>query len=153
MNQNSIDGGNGNDKIYGLQGNDFLSGLNGNDQIFGGDGNDQIFGDSGNDKIYGEGSSDKLLGGDGNDLLDGWYKSFQAGQIDELTGGKGSDTFVLGDKTDGVYYLGNGYAKIQDFRLSEGDKLQLTGNIKDYSISLGSSSSLSLGLNYKNDYC
>ena len=151
LNQNSIDGGNGNDKIYGLQGNDFLSGLNGNDQIFGGDGNDQIFGDSGNDKIYGEGGSDKLLGGDGNDLLDGWYKSFQAGQIDELTGGKGSDTFVLGDKTDGVYYLGNGYAKIQDFRLSEGDKLQLTGNIKDYSISLGSSSSLSLGLNYKND--
>lgn len=68
-----------------------------------------------------------------------------------MTGGKGSDTFVLGDKTDGVYYLGDGYAKIQDFRLLEGDKLQLTGNIKDYSISSGSSGSWSLRLNYKND--
>ncbi|GJD21672.1 hypothetical protein RIVM261_066280 [Rivularia sp. IAM M-261] len=151
LNQNSIDGGNGNDKIYGLQDNDFLRGLNGNDQIFGGDGNDQTFGDNGNDLLYGERGSDKLFGGDGNDLLDGWYKSFQGGQFDELTGGKGSDTFVLGDKTDGVYYLGDGYAKIQDFRLLEGDKLQLTGNVRDYSISSGSSGSWSLGLNYKND--
>lgn len=124
LNQNSIDGGNGNDKIYGLQENDFLRGLSGSDQIF---------------------------GGDGNDLLDGWYKSFQVGQVDELTGGQGSDTFVLGNETDGVYYLGDGYAKIQDFSLLEGDKLQLTGNIRDYSISSGSSGSWLLQLNYKND--
>ncbi|MEA5598404.1 hypothetical protein [Rivularia sp. UHCC 0363] len=132
LNPNSIDGGNGNDQIYGLQGNDSLTGLNGNDSLYGG------------------GGSDQLIGGDGKDVLDGWYKSFEAGQIDELTGGKGRDTFVLGNETDGVYYLGDGNAVIKDFRLLEGDRLQLTGNIKDYSISL-SSADRSLELSYKND--
>jgi len=136
LNQNSIDGANGNDKIYGLQENDSLAGLNGNDSLYGGAG------------------SDTLIGGDGNDLLDGWHKSFQVGQIDELTGGEGSDTFVLGDDTDGVYYLGDGYAKINDYSLFEGDKLELTGNFRDYSISSVSfnfSGTSSLKLNYKND--
>ncbi len=132
LNQNSIDGGNGNDRIYGLQENDSLTGLNGNDSLYGGSG------------------SDKLLGGDGEDVLDGWYKSFEVGQIDELTGGKGGDTFVLGNETDGVYYLGDGNAVIKDLRFLEGDRLQLTGNIKDYSISL-SFSDRSLELSYKND--
>ncbi|MGB3654324.1 MAG: calcium-binding protein [Rivularia sp. (in: cyanobacteria)] len=132
LNQNSIDGGNGNDGIYGLQENDFLTGLNGNDSLYGGSG------------------SDKLLGGDGEDVLDGWYKSFEVGQIDELTGGKGGDTFVLGNETDGVYYLGDGNAVIKDFRFLERDRLQLTGNIKDYSISF-SFSDRSLELSYKND--
>ena len=66
----------------------------------------------------------------------------------------GSDTFVLGNETDGVYYLGDGYAKIEDFGFFEGDKLELTGNIRDYSISLeslNSEDSSSLKLNYKND--
>jgi Ca2+-binding RTX toxin-like protein len=136
LNQNSIDGANGNDQIYGLQEDDFLAGLNGNDSLYGGSG------------------SDTILGGNGNDLLDGWGTSSQVGQIDELTGGEGRDTFVLGNETDGVYYLGDGYAKIQDFRLFEGDRLQLGGNIQDYSISsvsFSSSDSSSFQLNYKND--
>ncbi|AFY56422.1 putative calcium-binding protein [Rivularia sp. PCC 7116] len=133
LNQNSIEGGNGNDKIYGLEENDTLTGLDGNDSLYGGAG------------------SDKLLGGDGNDLIDGWYKSFQADQIDTFTGGAGSDTFVLGNDTDGVYYLGNGYAQIQDFRAFEGDKIQWAGNIEDYSTSLKSSDSSFLQLYYQND--
>ena len=136
LNQNSIDGADGNDKIYGLQEDDALAGFNGNDSLYGGAG------------------SDTLIGGNGNDLLDGWHKSFQTGQIDTLTGGAGNDTFVLGNETDGVYYLGDGYAKIEDFGFFEGDKLELTGNIQDYSISfmsLNSSDSSSLKLNYKND--
>lgn len=113
-----------------------------------------IDGADGNDSLYGGSGSDTINGGNGNDLLNGWGTSSEVDQIDELTGGEGGDTFVLGNETDGVYYLGDGYAKIQDFGLFEGDQLQLGGNIQDYSISSVSFDSLdssSLQLNYKND--
>jgi Ca2+-binding RTX toxin-like protein len=71
-------------------------------------------------------------------------------QIDTLTGKKGGDTFVLGgdifstprrgpdsEKKSMVFYTEKGdrdYAVITDFRRSQGDKIQLLGDIKDYSL-------------------
>lgn len=47
-----IDGGDGNDTIYGDLGDDIISGGLGNDSLYGGDGNDIINGGAGNDTIY-----------------------------------------------------------------------------------------------------
>ena len=51
-----------------------------------------------------------------------------------MSGGDGADTFVLGDASD-VFYQEAGFATIIDFEFSEGDKIQVFGNIDDYSLS------------------
>ncbi|MEO0995705.1 MAG: hypothetical protein AAFX62_18145 [Pseudomonadota bacterium] len=56
-----VDGGDGNDSLYGYNGNDTLSGGNGDDEIYGGWGNDRLFGGWGKDKLF---------GGDGDDEID-----------------------------------------------------------------------------------
>lgn len=54
----------------------------------------------------------------------------------------GADTFVLGDAFN-VYYLGSQQAlsrsaNINDFRRSDGDKIQLKGSASQYTLSSGS---------------
>ena len=77
-----LNGGSGNDIIYGGgssdlingdTGNDFLSGLAGNDSINGDGGNDVIVGGLGDDSLSGGDSSDTFVWnlGDGNDVIDG----------------------------------------------------------------------------------
>jgi Ca2+-binding RTX toxin-like protein/subtilisin-like proprotein convertase family protein len=90
---NTIDGGKGNDIINGDAGNDILYGSAGNDQISGSSGNDKLYGEDGNDILKGEAGDDLLDGGDGNDKL---YSS-GSGDDDTLTGGLGSDIFVIGN--------------------------------------------------------
>ncbi|TNF58573.1 MAG: type I secretion protein [Rhodobacteraceae bacterium] len=64
----TINGGNGDDTIYGQAGNDVLSGQNGNDFIVGGLGADTISGGNQNDTIeFGQG--DSVDGGAGDDLF------------------------------------------------------------------------------------
>lgn len=67
-------------------------------------GNDIIYGGDGDDIIYGQGGNDTLYGGEGNDIL---------------YGGTGADTFVweIGDTGDDV---------IKDFKIAEGDKIDLS---------------------------
>ncbi len=90
------------DSLMGKAGADWLESFSGNDTLFagagadrldGGDGDDTLFGEAGNDVLNGGHGADVLWGGDGNDVLyagavalDGW---------DTLTGGTGSDVFVL----------------------------------------------------------
>jgi Ca2+-binding RTX toxin-like protein len=88
--------------------------------LIGGNGSDLLFGDLGNDS---------LDGGEGNDTLTGAgliANSFGRGEIDLLTGGIGSDRFVIGDANT-AYYLTDGdlnYALITDFNPLE-DTIQL----------------------------
>ncbi|MFN6002758.1 MAG: Calx-beta domain-containing protein [Dolichospermum sp.] len=61
------------------------------------------------------------------------------GEIDSLSGGTGSDRFILGNATK-VYYDdgntltngGNDYADITDFNIAEGDIIQLQGTSSNY---------------------
>jgi Ca2+-binding RTX toxin-like protein len=85
----TIDGGDGNDLIYGLAGDDDLSGGDGNDTIFGGAGNDTIYGDAGNDTLYGGEGNDTIYGGSGDDVIMGGLGA------DNLWGGAGADVFVF----------------------------------------------------------
>jgi von Willebrand factor type D domain/Bacterial Ig domain/FG-GAP repeat/Calx-beta domain/RTX calcium-binding nonapeptide repeat (4 copies) len=131
----SISGQQGNDKIFGnvgqdvLSGNlndDYLDGEKGQDILIGGDGNDSLFGGLGNDVLKGDNGKDILTGVDINAINPGIE------EIDTLTGGGGSDIFILGD-VNNTYYdnLDSDYALITDFNASE-DSIQLHGKADDY---------------------
>ncbi|MDF0552331.1 hypothetical protein [Kamptonema sp. UHCC 0994] len=131
----TISGRQGNDKIFGNVGQDVLSGnLNddyldaekGQDILIGGDGNDSLFGGLGNDVLKGDNGNDILTGVDINAINPGIE------EIDTLTGGGGSDIFVLGDVNNTYYDNGDtDYALITDFNASE-DSIQLNGKADDY---------------------
>jgi len=108
----SVYGGPGNDLIEGRGGDDYLRGGPGNDDIWGHNGIDTLQGDAGNDTLRGGNDDDILEGGDGLDRLFGdagddvlWgnaeysYDPFWGWRnepdydVDELTGGSGSDQF------------------------------------------------------------
>ncbi|MBD2443165.1 hypothetical protein H6G25_08115, partial [Dolichospermum sp. FACHB-1091] len=109
-------------------------------QITGTSQNDTITTGSGNDTINGGAGNDTINGGTGNDTIDGVNGTLLTpglGEIDVLTGGTGSDRFILGNATK-VYYddgntLTNGsndYADITDFNI--GDIIQLQGTSSNY---------------------
>ena len=90
--------GDGNDTISGGAGNDFpLSGNDGDDTITGGTGDDLLIGGAGNDTLNGNEDNDTLWGGDGNDMLSG-----DAGN-DILFGEGGIDNMAGGLGTDQLY--------------------------------------------------
>ena len=93
--------------------------------------------------ITGNARDNVLDGGDGNDVLTGGFGSGLAGsqEIDRLNGGAGADTFILGD-AGGRFYDDRssltpgvkGYAQIDDFTPSQGDRLKLKGAEAEYFI-------------------
>jgi Ca2+-binding RTX toxin-like protein len=132
----TLDGWKGDDTMYGGYGNDTMYGWYGNDYMNGGAGNDQIYGEYGNDTLIGGFGNDNLDGGEGNDRLNG-YGSVKNNdsQFDNLYGGSGADTFVLGGYWGASYdETGDGYAVIKDFDYREGDKIEVKGNASQYQL-------------------
>ncbi|MBQ0713511.1 MAG: hypothetical protein KBT53_11170 [Porticoccus sp.] len=68
-----IQGGNNNDRLYGMGGNDILNGQSGNDYIEGGTGDDTITGGKGIDTLVGGAGKDTFVfnSGDGFDIVKG----------------------------------------------------------------------------------
>lgn len=134
----------GNDTVFGDYGNDQLYGGMDNDYLDGGFGEDYIQGDGGADTLLGSYDNDTLVGGTGSDALYGesgydYIKGYghTLYEVDTLSGGSEADTFVLGDWYNGTHYTDDasyGYAVITDFSAWEGDKLQVNGNVSDYSM-------------------
>ncbi|HYO09285.1 MAG TPA: FG-GAP-like repeat-containing protein [Tepidisphaeraceae bacterium] len=91
-NKDTVDGGTGNDRLNGNGGNDRLFGVAGRDRVYGYDGNDYLDGGSSNDRLDGGGGADTLLGNAGNDRF-----ITNDGAVDQLFGGKGTDTLASGD--------------------------------------------------------
>ncbi len=91
-------------------GNDTINGGSGDDEIGGKGGNDQLYGDEGDDQIWGDDGDDSIRGGLGDDTLTG----------DDLSGGRGSDTFVLA--------VGEGTDTITDFEIGI-DAVELFGDL------------------------
>jgi Ca2+-binding RTX toxin-like protein len=96
-----LSGGAGDDRIEGgdetIAGTgDRINGGAGNDVLFGNGGDDTLHGDTGRDGLVGGLGNDVLVGGDDNDLLEGG-----AGN-DRLDGGRGDDTLFAGDGNDVV---------------------------------------------------
>ncbi|MCW9681812.1 calcium-binding protein, partial [Dolichospermum planctonicum UHCC 0167] len=109
-------------------------------QITGTELNDTIYTGNGNDTINGGGGNDTIDGGEGNDTINGVNGTLLTaglGEIDTLTGGTGSDRFILGNTTKAYYDDGNtlandsnDYADITDFNI--GDIIQLQGTSSNY---------------------
>ncbi|MFZ6681424.1 putative Ig domain-containing protein [Undibacterium sp. Tian12W] len=116
-----IDGGKGNDILFGQGGADTVLGGEGDDDIYGDDvydnltplsvhGNDSLDGGDGNDTLTGGGRDDRLDGGKGDDVL--WGDGYVDGKkildadlhgSDYLDGGEGNDTLVGGGRSDTLY--------------------------------------------------
>jgi autotransporter-associated beta strand protein len=89
-----VNGNDGRDTIYGETGDDSLRGGGGSDLCDGGDGIDTVRGDAGNDNLSGGANPDRLRGSAGNDTLDGGGgRDLLAGETgdDSLFGGTGED--------------------------------------------------------------
>jgi uncharacterized delta-60 repeat protein len=93
-----IDGGNGNDSIFGGPSNDLISGNAGRDTLFGGRGNDTLHGNDGNDYLNPGPGQDQAFGDAGNDQI---FSLDNA--TDTLDGGGGFDRA----KRDSVDILSN----------------------------------------------
>ena len=79
-----IDGGEGNDLIFGQDDDDTLSGGSGDDTLFGGIDEDSLSGGTGNDVLLGGQGADHVSGGDDADIIG-------AGIGDTIVGGEGGD--------------------------------------------------------------
>jgi len=104
-----------------------------NNAIEGNNLNNNLTGGLGNDTLVGGLGNDTLSGGEGSDVLNGFGTvASNASQFDYLTGGAGTDYFVLGGAW-GVSYVepGDGYAIIQDWTTA--DRIQVR-NIGSYSL-------------------
>ena len=130
----TVDGGEGQDRLYGLGGDDRLDGGAGIDRVDGGDGDDLLDGGAGDDggqvmgDLPGAGvMAGGLFGGAGDDRLDGG-----AGR-DALSGGAGRDGFAFG--------LGSGVDRVLDFHTAEGDRVLLGAGIDASGIELTRSAS------------
>ena len=115
----TINGGDGEDRIYGALFSDGLLGGDGTDLIFGNGGNDGVYGDDGDDYLYGGRGNDFVEGGAGNDLVRGNLNDdilagrtgddrlFGGGGQDTLTGDEGRD-FLLGENGNDLLIGGAG---------------------------------------------
>ena len=109
-------------------------------QITGTAASDTISTGGGNDTINGGAGNDIINAGGGNDTINGVNETLLKpglGEIDVLTGGTGSDRFILGNATKAYYDDGNtltngsnDYADITDF--NTGDIIQLQGTSSNY---------------------
>lgn len=98
------------------------------EDVWGGKGNDFLVGNSSSNAIDGGGGDDRLVGVDDRQRNPGWR------EFDRLTGGMGSDRFVLGRSLTAFYNGGEGgivgmedYALIADFDPAV-DRVELAGD-------------------------
>ena len=103
-NDEVLEGGGANDKLWGRGGDDVLNAGNGNDLLAGGSGNDTLIDGGGNDKSFGGSGDDTFIDGAGDD---------------RSIGGRGNDTFIDGEGND--FYFGGLGADSFDFTNIEGD--------------------------------
>jgi Ca2+-binding RTX toxin-like protein len=142
----TINGGAFADKLYGdkadsFTGNPVIASVtlapydtrgDGNDIIFGFGGDDTIEGNGGDDQLHGGEGSDTIDGGPGNDFVYGGPRG--RGNLDILTGGAGSDAFMLsysdvGSNSGSSFWAGYFASSAKDFAdTAVGDILQ---NIAD----------------------
>lgn len=93
-----LDGGDGDDEVFGDSGDDRVSGGAGNDTESGNDGNDRVSGGLGNDILDGGIGSDLIEGNAGDDYLYGGFMMPMNGMPadhDRCIGGPGTNTLVM----------------------------------------------------------
>ncbi len=139
----TLNGGDGNDYLFGTGGNNVISGNGGDDYIVGYGGSNTLDGGAGNDFLAGHGGTNILTGGAGNDVLyaqsTGGHNSSLDGGADNDTlyaghyngtttmkGGAGNDTFEFLDYTIAPNPTAGAASTITDYTFGQ-DKVDLTG--------------------------
>ena len=107
--------GDGNDRIDGGSGDDTLYGAGKNDSLIGGSGGDKLYGGSGNDVLTGGPGDDRLEGGSGHDVLKGGPGK------NTYVGGAGRDTIVAVNHAKDSVNCGGGRDSV---RADRKDKLR-----------------------------
>lgn len=79
-----LNGGDGNDFLYGYGGDDSLAGDAGNDFIYGGDGDDTLDGGDDDDALYDSSGGNIFDGGGGDDVLDARFQTAIPGLTDQI---------------------------------------------------------------------
>jgi serralysin len=129
----TIDGGAGGaDWLLGGQGNDLVTAHSGAVILNGNLGLDTITGGSGDDSLRGGQGADVLSGGAGNDQLFGDLGD------DVLTGGTGADLFH--------FAMNGGLDRVMDFRLTDGDRIELDGVVTFTLTQNGADTVIAIGL-------
>ena len=98
-----VDGGTGDDDIWGAGGWDFLWGGEGVDEIWGGVGTDTIIGGHDTDYLYGGDGGDNIHGDYNDSNGNGWDHLFGEGGEDRLYGNRGVDTINGGPDRDWIF--------------------------------------------------
>ena len=114
------------DIVTGASYRDILIGAGGDDELRGRKGADHVEGGLGRDQVMGGAGADDLFGGAGNDLIFGGYGH------DTITGGGGDDQIRGGFGGD-LFVWSTGHDVIEDFRLSENDRIGLHAGM-DYEL-------------------
>lgn len=99
-----------------------VRGTNNRDTIAGNNFNNFLNGAGGNDVLIGRGGRDTLVGGTGLDVLNGTDSSLRGNrEVDRLTGGLGTDLFILGDRFGSYYRNGvaSDFAQITDLNFND----------------------------------
>lgn len=152
-----LNGGPGNDELYGFDGDDTLNGGPGNDILFGDKGIDTLNGGSGNDLLVGgepgrvarlddngdpvlrsngnpvyDYFGDTLNGGPGNDILSGESGDdiFRPGSgRDFMIGGSGNDTYIFGsnDGHNTIFDFGSRSSYSGHITRSNSDQIDISG--------------------------
>ena len=132
-----IQGGTGNDIIYGGSGKDYINTGLGDSIVYGGDGDDVIY--SGTNEYYSAydmHKSDEIHGGAGNDTIEAFGKSKVFGDEDDdiisLDGGRSNvpSALTIDGGTGNDIYRGDATSGVNTLIASEGnDKIQFT-NVK-----------------------
>jgi len=102
--------GAGNDTVYGGNRDDRLDGGGGGNALLGGGGNDWLFSHEAGDSLLGDGGRDTIIGNGGGDII---------------TGGGGRDRFIYKKFSDSPADLTN-FDDVADFSHSDGDRFDLT---------------------------
>ncbi|MBM3970209.1 MAG: hypothetical protein FJ302_10140, partial [Planctomycetes bacterium] len=101
----TIQGNDGVDALFGGFGNDSVDGGAGNETVDGGSGDDIVNGGSGNDVVLGNNGNDTLSGGTGTDSVDGGFGDDLMYGNDSISGDGSTDTINGQDGNDIIAYI------------------------------------------------
>ena len=108
LGSDTIDGGSEADTLFGLAGADVIRGGLGDDTIRGGDGADEVFGDEGNDTLFGGLGVDTLFGGTGDDVMVAGVTAAGSEEEENTLQGDEGDDQLFGDLGKDLLLGGDG---------------------------------------------
>ncbi|MBU2936836.1 MULTISPECIES: Hint domain-containing protein [Pacificibacter] len=132
----------GNDTIDGGDGNDVIYGEDGDDTLTAGDGYDKLYGGEGDDTLYGGGENDELHGGNGADTIVVNSIGTTSNPNNTTVYGDGDGDATDQDTLDVSWFIENGYELTNNVQNPDDDGNGFTGQMTFYNSSTGQSANV-----------